>query len=144
MVIQMDPEIRTHLDRLIDELDPGDVIALELVADDHGLDLDALIEAVEADPRFCTNSTNPARPWIDAENGNGGPYWCPWCEAVITVKGQIATSEGEAYWHTYDHMDKGPYSGDVLEAFEPLPTVEASDNIPDPGSARKEAAEGES
>lgn len=56
----------------------------------------------------------------DAESDIDRPYYCPWCEAVIVVDGEIATSEADAYWHAYDHRDKGPYAVAVTEAFEPL------------------------
>lgn len=54
-----------------------------------------------------------------------GPFWCPWCKAVITLDGEPVTEESGAYWHAYEHRDKGPYAVTVMEAFERLDTVAA-------------------
>lgn len=48
------------------------------------------------------------------------PYYCPWCEAVIAIEGEVVTRRADAYWHTYDHMDKAPDAMLVLEEFERL------------------------
>lgn len=55
---------------------------------------------------------------------NNLPFWCPWCEAIIMIDGELATEEGQIYWHAYDHRDKGPYAATVMEAFERVETVE--------------------
>lgn len=52
------------------------------------------------------------------------PYYCPWCEALIAIDGELATTEADAYWHAYDHRDKGPYAVTVMEAFERPDVVE--------------------
>lgn len=51
------------------------------------------------------------------------PWWCPWCEAIIVKDGEIVTDAADAYWHAYDHRDKGPYAGTVMDGFEVLDTV---------------------
>ncbi|WP_135302615.1 ASCH domain-containing protein [Haloarcula amylovorans] len=61
------------------------------------------------------------------------PWYCPWCEAVITLDGEVVTSEGGAYWHAYDHRDKGSYAVTVMEAFEVLDTVETEQHLMTPG-----------
>lgn len=60
----------------------------------------------------------------DTEPETVAPWWCPWCEAVIVIEGELVTDESDAYWHAYDHRDKGPYAVIVMEAFEQLDTVE--------------------
>ncbi|WP_148708205.1 hypothetical protein [Haloferax sp. Atlit-12N] len=52
------------------------------------------------------------------------PFWCPWCKGVITLDGEPATSEVDAYWHAYDHQDKGPYAVLVAEEFTRVNTTE--------------------
>lgn len=59
-------------------------------------------------------------------NEVSGPWYCPWCEAVLTINGEIVTDEANAYWHAYDHRDKGPYAHVVMEAFDVLDTVSTS------------------
>ena len=61
---------------------------------------------------------------VTEQESVSGPWWCPWCEAVIVKDGEIVTSDADAYWHAYDHCDKGPYAGVVMDAFEVLETVE--------------------
>lgn len=60
-----------------------------------------------------------------------GPYWCPYCEAVILLDGEPATTQAEAYWHAYDHKDIAPYAHDVAQAFEKAQTVDAGQHVPE-------------
>jgi hypothetical protein len=60
------------------------------------------------------------------------PWYCPWCEAVIVIDGEIVTGESDAYWHAYDHREKGPYAVTVMEAFEVLDTVETEQHKIEP------------
>lgn len=65
-------------------------------------------------------------------NSGDGPFWCPYCEAIIVLDGEIATKEADAYWHTYDHQDVAPYAFQVFEEFTQLSTVE-TEQKPDDG-----------
>ncbi|NHN40504.1 hypothetical protein G9C85_02480 [Halorubellus sp. JP-L1] len=71
-----------------------------------------------------------------------GPLWCPWCKAVIAIDGELVTSEGGAYWHAYDHRDKGSHAVTVMEAFEVLDTVETEQHkISPPSSGNSRSVE---
>ncbi|RDZ39389.1 hypothetical protein C5B91_20035 [Haloferax sp. Atlit-10N] len=59
-----------------------------------------------------------------SETKSSLPFWCPWCEAVITLDGEPATEWAEAYWHSYDHQDKGLYAVVVTDQFQRVETIE--------------------
>ena len=63
------------------------------------------------------------------EEQTNAPWWCPWCEAIIIKDGEVVTDAADAYWHSYNHRDKGPYAGEVMDAFEVLPTVETEQHL---------------
>ena len=79
----------------------------------------------------------------DAEDTPGGPFWCPWCEAVITLDGEPVTEGKDAYWHTYDHRDKASDAVVVLDEFLRLNTVTADEqaNMKPPRQGEKEATD---
>jgi hypothetical protein len=68
----------------------------------------------------------------DGSEHVAAPWWCPWCEAIIVKEGEIVTDESDAYWHAYDHRDKGPHAVTVMEAFEVLDTVETEQHKIEP------------
>ena len=59
-----------------------------------------------------------------------GPWYCHWCDSVITLGGELVTEEADAYWHAYDHQDCAPYAFEVMERFEQLDTVAADEHVP--------------
>jgi len=62
---------------------------------------------------------------VEADGDDDGePFYCPWCEALIVIEGELVTSEADVYWHAYDHREKGKHAAVVMEAFERLDTVE--------------------
>jgi hypothetical protein len=51
-------------------------------------------------------------------------WYCPWC-------GVAFATEADAYTHTYEHRDKGPYAVEVLDAFEKIPLAKPGNALAD-------------